>query len=134
MLKRLAIVPFEGVIAALLILSGVFGLMHFGLIDPVTALLPQWESVLLNWLAILSGVFMFSGIATGVGRVEQAGLWVLNGVILSRFLLYGKYLGYGETFAQTGVFDATVVVASIVRMHSIKKRYVLMRVKDQSEL
>lgn len=130
MLKRMAIVPFEMAIAALLILSGISGLVHVGISDPVLSLLPIWEGDILNIASILSGLLMFFGVASGKGRVELPGLILLNGVILSRFLLFGHLLGYGANFFQTGIFDFVVVIASMTRARSIRKDHVIVRLKE----
>lgn len=130
MFRRMAIVPFEIAIAVLVILSGFTGLVHYGIIDPVSALLPDWESASLNWISLLSGFFMALGVASGKGKLELPGLMLLNGAIISRFLLYGHYLGYGSNFVQIGIFDLIIVVASLVRASSIGKKHTIVRLKN----
>lgn len=134
MLKRMSIVPFEMAIAALLIISGMTGFLHFGITDPLSLLIPMWEQIILNGLSVLSGVFLAAGVSADSGRFEMAGLLFLNGVILSRFLLYGHYFGYGNNFLQTGLFDLAVIVASLARGRTIRKKHVLVKFRHISSL
>lgn len=127
MFRRLTIAPFEVAIAALLVISGFTSIMHFGIIDPVSALLPAWEGAILNLVSILSGLLMLLGLMTGRGNVERSGLYFLMAVIVSRFLLFGHFFHYGENFIQTGIFDLTIIWAAVARIITTLKKQVLVR-------
>lgn len=133
-LKRVAIVPFEMSIALLAIISGFTGLLHIGIIDPVDQLLPVWEAILFNLSFLLCGVFLALGIVRAKGGIESLGLWLLNGIVLSRFILYGYLLGFGKNFLVTGLFDAAILAASVIRLYAIRKNQVLVKVKDVRSL
>jgi hypothetical protein len=130
MLKRFSIAPFEAAIALLLIISGITSIMKYGVIDPVTSLLPGWEALTFNILSIVSGLCLIVGISTGRGKIEQAGLLFLTGIIIGRFLLFGDLLGYGAKFIQTGIFDLSVILASFVRWLSIRRGHIIVRLKE----
>lgn len=128
--RRIAIVPFETAVAVLLIASGSAGLAHVGVIDPVGALLPGWESVTLYAMTIFTGVLMVAGIATAGRGVEMAGLLFLLAVMADRFILYGYYLGFGPDFAVNGIFDMAVVWAALTRHRTVRKRQVIVRIQN----
>lgn len=128
--RRLAVTPFETAIALLLVVSGVAALLHFGLIDPVAALLPSWESAALSAMSIMTGGLLIAGAGVPHRGAEAAGLLFLTAVVLSRFLLFGFYLGFGKSFAVTGVFDAALVWAAVARLDTIRRREVLVRVAE----
>lgn len=130
MLRRLTIVPFEVVIAALLIAAGITGMLHFGVVDPIDMLLPNWEAFILNLISVLAGIFIISGISVNNRYIEQAGLLFLIGAITSRFILYGHFFGYGANFIQTGIFYSFVAVACTVRSNSLRNKQVMVRIKD----
>lgn len=128
--RRIAIVPFEVAIAILAIGTGITGLLHFGFIDPVSQLLPNWEADSLNISLIASGVALVWGVMLASGAIESVGLWLLNAVIVARFILYGHFLGYGKEFIITGILDAAIVCAGIMRLWSIRTRHILLKTKD----
>ena len=129
-IARLSVVPFEAAIAALLVISGVAALLNYGLIDPVQALLPGWEALTLSSMSVATGVLMLAGTAAPHRGAEAAGMLFLIGVISVRFLLFGVYLGFGANFAVTGVFDTAVVVAALVRLDTIRRGQVTVRVGE----
>lgn len=134
MFRRMTIAPFEMAIAIFLVISGVSGLFHYGVIDPLAILIPMWEEIALNCLAIISGLCMLFGVAIDSGRFEAAGLFFLNGALISRFILYGHYLGYGNNFIQTGIFDLVVVIASLIRGRTIRKKHVIVKFDNISSV
>jgi len=129
---RLAVAPFEAAIAALLMISGLAALAGAGLIDPVTALLPPWESAALSGMSVATGILMLAGAAVPHRGAEAGGLLFLIAVLLSRFLLFGAYLGFGLNFAVTGVFDGAVIWAALARLGTVRRRQVIVRVSGQS--
>lgn len=131
--RRLAVTPFETAVAALLVISGIAALLHYGLVDPVTALLPWWEATVLSVMSIATGGLMIAGAAVPHRGAEAAGLLFLAGVILSRFLLYGFYLGFGADFAVSGIFDGALVWAAFARLATIWRREILVRVSEPPE-
>lgn len=126
-LARLAVVPFEAAIAALLAVYGIAALAGYGIIDPVADLLPAWEATALSVMSVATGVLMTAGTAVPHRGAETAGLLFLVAVIACRFLLFGYYLGYGSQFVTTGVFDAGLVWAAAARLSSIRRGLVLVR-------
>jgi hypothetical protein len=129
-LRRLSVTPFETAIAWLLIVSGVASALNFGVIDPVSALLPGWEAAALSVMSAVTGGLMLAGAGIPHRGAETAGLVLLCGVVLARFLLYGFYLGFGSNFAVTGVFDVAIVWAAAARLVTIARREVLVRVSE----
>jgi hypothetical protein len=129
--RRVTIVPFEAAVALLLIASGAAALCGFGLVDPIGALLPGWEALALNIMTVAAGGLVLAGVAGASAASEAAGLVMLAAVVVCRFILYGRYLGYGENFAVTGVLDASVLWAAAVRLQTIRRRLAIVRV-DQS--
>jgi hypothetical protein len=119
--RRAVVDPFESAIALLILGSGVAGLANYGLIDPVEVLLPAWESVGLNIMMVMSGVLCMVGIIFGQVQSERSGLMFLIAVVLSRFLLYGDYLGYDSSFVLTGIFDALIIGAAVTRLLSSRR-------------
>lgn len=128
--RRITIVPFETAVAVLLIASGGAGLAHVGVIDPVGALLPHWESLALYAMTIFTGGLMVAGIATAARRIEMAGLLFLLAVITDRFILYGYYLGFHADFAVNGIFDTATVWAALTRHRTVRKRQVIVRAQS----
>jgi hypothetical protein len=126
-LARLAVVPFEAAIAALLVVYGLAALAGYGIVDPVSALLPVWEATVLSLMSVATGVLVAAGAAVPHRGAETAGLLFLIAVIACRFLLFGYYLGYGSQFVTTGVFDAGLVWAAAARLDTIRRRLVLVR-------
>jgi hypothetical protein len=133
-LRRMSIIPFETAIAALMIIAGFSSLLHIGILDPVYAMLPSWESLALSVMSILSGIMMMVGIAADRGHIEQAGLLFLNRVILARFMLYGHFFGYGENFIQIGVFYLVILISSAARSFALRKRHVVVMLKDIDDI
>lgn len=131
--RRLSVTPFETAIAALLIITGIAGGLHYGVIDPVAALLPAWEATLLSAMSGVTGALMLAGSGFPHRGAETAGLVLLTCVILSRFLLYGYYLGFGANFAVTGIFDTALVWAAVARLVTICRHEVLVRVSEPGE-
>lgn len=115
-LRLLTITPFETAIAVLLIFYGVTALAHYGLVDPVAALLPGWEATLLSVMSAGTGALLLAGAGIPHRGAETAGLLFLIGVIASRFLLYGFYLGFASNFIVTGAFDVTLIWAALARL------------------
>lgn len=128
--RRLSVTPFETAIALLLIISGVASGLHLGLIDPVFALLPGWEAVLLSAMSGVTGALLLAGSGIPHRGAETAGLVLLTCVILSRFLLYGYYLGFGASFAVTGIFDTALIWAAVARLATICRHEVLVRISE----
>lgn len=128
--RRLSVMPFETAIAWLLIITGIAGGMHYGVTDPVAALLPAWEATLLSAMSGVTGALMLAGAGIPHRGAEAAGLLFLCGVIVSRFVLYGFYLGFGPSFAVTGIFDTALVWAAVARLAMIGRREVLVRVSE----
>jgi hypothetical protein len=126
-LARLAVVPFEAAIAALLAVYGVAALAGYGIIDPVAALLPAWEATALSVMSVATGVLITAGTAVPHRGAETAGLLFLVAVIACRFLLFGYYLGYGSQFVTTGVFDTGLVWAAGTRLSAIRRGLILIR-------
>jgi hypothetical protein len=131
-LSRAAIIPFETAIGVLVIISGIAGLMKFGVVDPVAQLLPYWEFVAVNVMYLLAGVGIITGILVDLGDIEAFGLWFLSGAIIARFVLYGYYLGIDKNFIITGTFDFAFVVAAYTRLRHIKKRQVLIKLPEHN--
>lgn len=128
--KRLAIVPFEITIAVLALGTGITGLLHYGFIDPINQLLPNWEADTLNAALILTGLSLIWGLLIASGAIESVGLWLLITTILARFLIFGSYFGYGKEFLITGILDSSVVMAGIIRLWSIRTKHILLKTKD----
>jgi len=128
--RRAGIVPFESAIAVLLVVSGAAALAGAGLVDPVADLLPGWEAVSLSALSIAAGVLMLAGVAGDAWRFEVPGLGLLAGVIMARFLLFGYFFGYGESFLVTGVFDGAIVAAAVSRFRTVTRGEVVIRLPD----
>lgn len=131
MLKRISIVPFEVAIAFYALFSGVASIAQLGVTDPLVALLPGWEALALNIATLISGILMIAGVGAGISKIEQAGLFFLDGILISRFLLYGHYLHYGTNFFVTGLFTAAILLASVARSISISKNHVILRVENE---
>lgn len=128
MFKRMSVVPFETAIAIYAIVAGIAGFYHFGIVDPLAALIPTWEGEALNAATIASGAFMTAGIAGGSAKTEQAGLLFLDAILLCRFFLYGHFFHYGSNFIVMGSFIIAILIASIVRSLSVRKRHILLKV------
>lgn len=124
----LAVTPFESAVACLLVVNGASALGNYRAADPVTVLLPGWEAVLLSVMSILTGGLLLAGTALPHRGAESAGLLFLLAVIISRFLLYGAYLGYGAGFAVTGVFYLCLVWAALARLATIRRGQVVVRI------
>ena len=121
MFRRMAVTPFEIAIAILLIIYGVANFLNTNLFDPLRALLPGWESWTVGSMGVLSGLLIVMGIARSWRGGEAAGLIFLWAVIMTRFVSYGYYLGFGSEFLVQGIFDTAVIVATIVRLNTIRK-------------
>ena len=132
--RRLAVQPFEAAVAGLLAISGVAGLANYGVIDPTAALLPAWEAAALNITTTVTGLLIFAGIAWRWRAGETAGMLFLTGVIAARFLLYGRYLGFGPSFIITGVFDAGLIWAAAMRLLAIRRREVIVLAKTNGDV
>ena len=128
--ERIAIVPFEAAVGVLVLVSGLTGLFHIGLIDPVNQLLPTWEASTFNAAFFICGVFLISGIFLASAAIESVGLWLLNSTIVARFILYGYYLHYGKDFFLTGIFDLAIIAAGFVRLQTVNTQHVILKVKD----
>jgi hypothetical protein len=131
--RRLSVTPFETAIAALLIITGIAGGLHYGVIDPVAALLPAWEATLLSAMSGVTGALLLAGSGIPHRGAEAAGLLFLCCVIVSRFILYGYYLGFGASFAVTGIFDAALVWAAVARLATVGRHEVLVVVRGPGE-
>lgn len=127
--RRIAIVPFEFAIAILVLGSGLISVFHLGTTDPINTLLPTWEANLISVSFLLSGILMIFGISLASAAIESLGLWFLNAIILSRFVLYGHYFHYNEDFWLMGIFDLAIILAGVIRLRSIKSEHVLIKVK-----
>jgi hypothetical protein len=132
--RRLVIVPFETAIALLLIATGITGIFHAAVVDPVDALLPHPEAVALYAMSAFTGLLMAAGIAASNRGTEIAGLLFLTAVILDRFILYGYYLGFGASFIVTGIFDSAIVWAALTRLHTVRKRRALVMIQNGQAL
>ena len=130
--RRIAIVPFEIAIAILAFVSGLTGLFHIGIVDPIGQLLPAWEADLLNSALLLCGGFLIVGVCLASASIEAIGLWLLNTTIVARFILYGKFFNYGTAFVLTGIFDLAIIAAGSIRLRSIRTKHVLLKVKESN--
>lgn len=126
--------PFETVIALLLLISGSAQLGRWGRADPTLLVLPAWEAMSLNILAIVSGIFILAGIARSSKRFELAGLFFLMAVVTVRLLLYAEFIGIDEEFLVMGVFYATILWASIARIVTLARGRTLMWVRGEHDL
>lgn len=132
-LSRFIIAPFETAFFFILAAFGVSGLMNVGPTDPINVVLPSWEAHTLLIVSLVAGILGLYGILTAKGRWEILGLYLLCGVILSRLILYGHYLGYGRDFFNTGIFDAALLVASIARASTIRKHKIIVRIRKTDD-
>lgn len=130
-MRRLAIYPFEAAVAVLLFVSGISGLLKYGVTDPVSALLPMWLAVTLNVMTTLTGGLMLAGTMAGERRAELAGLLFLIGVVTCRFILFGVYFGFGSDFVTTGIFYTAIICAALVRLSSIRRGLMVVRIRNE---
>lgn len=131
-LGRTSTVPFELAIALLLTITGAFALFHVGPVDQLTSILPEWEAVSLDVLAIVSGLSILSGVAFAKTAMEIAGIWFLNGSLIARVLLYGRYLGFSSDFFVTGFINLVFFFAGLARWISIVRGHTIIKAKDEN--
>lgn len=127
---RLIVAPFEAAIAVTLIISGVAAAARLGPADPVTALLPAWETYALAVLFFLAGAGTITGVASANVAVEAGGLLLLCGSLIIRLILYAWYLGTDTTFALTGMLDALFVLAAFTRLLTARSRKIVITVRS----
>lgn len=130
---RIAVAPFEAAFFFILSAFGVTGLMDVGPSDPVDILLPHWEAYTFSSIALLAGLLGLLGIVTARGRWEILGLYLLNGIIVSRLILFGHYLGYGKDFINSGIFDVALIVAAWIRTRTIRKHKIIVRIRKTDD-
>jgi hypothetical protein len=126
-MARLSVRPFEAAVSGLLVITGIAGLGHIGILDPVFTLIPHWESVSINTLTLLSGLLMAIGVIAGWARAEVPGLFFLLAVIITRFIIIGVYEKFSSSFVTTGFFYILVVAAAVIRLRAIRKGDTIIR-------
>jgi hypothetical protein len=126
--SRLSSTPFEVAVAALLIISGISGLLHLIPDQPSVILLPDWESYTLNSLSVVSGLFLIHGTGKPSRRIELSGLLLLLAVILSRFIIYLTFIRDIKFIIAMLVFDLAVILGTIARLETVLSGDVIVRV------
>jgi len=127
---RLAVAPFECAISLFLVLAGVAQLLSWGVIDPVNALLPQWEVVLFACVTIIGGAAVPVALAGESPAGEAFGLLLQSTVFVSRLILYGVYLGPDTTFFLSGAFDVIFLAAAFTRLSTVRSRRVVIELRE----
>lgn len=129
--RRLAILPFEVLIAGLVIVSGSLALVHVGGIgqDVLSLQLPSWLTSILNVLYLASGLGMLLGIAWNLSYAEASGLMgVASGAVIRGLALVWFAWDRPEVRASVVVglvFDAMIVVACAIRLSHLFQHKVL---------
>jgi hypothetical protein len=117
--SRLTVIPAETMIAVWVLFSGIFGLLHFGIIDPLAALLPWWLAQTFNASAAIAGICLLVGVKKGSFPVEAVGLILLAMVVMGRLVVFVAYLGFHTSALSTVVFDSAVWWFCAVRLRTL---------------
>jgi hypothetical protein len=131
---HLSTLPFESLLAGLVVVSGIAGLLHYGVIDPIGALLPEWLVVGTQGAYLTSGLLMLLGMGRGRRDIEALGLVLLSTSGVIRWITYGYLLGFSPNFIVSGVFNTLIVVASVVRIKTILRGSVVHRLEPGESL
>lgn len=123
-LRRLAVLPFEVLIAGLVIVSGSLALLHIGGLgqDALSVQLPDWLNVASNLTYLLAGLAMFSGIGLARGDIEAAGLVGISAGVIIRAVALVWFVGWSGLIIVTVSFNMMVVIACGVRLSHIAGR------------
>jgi hypothetical protein len=116
LLVRASIGPFEGAIAAIIIVQGVVSLGGWGILDPFSAYLPHWLHVTFSVVYLLSGLGITAGLLLPRGDVEGAGLVLLLAAQAARGIMYGAYLKWAVAAVVPSAFSGCIVIASLLRL------------------
>lgn len=128
-IERLATVPFESLIAALVVVSAVAGLFGIGDVQILDRELPTWLYVAISATYGLAGATMLVGIGTARGNVEAAGLVLLLSGVFVRFVGVGLAVGFtDERVILLLTLYVLTLAAGIARLRTILHQETLVRI------
>ena len=124
--RRLALAPFETLIALLAIVTAVVSLLEVGGVaaNPYDAVLPHWAADTFQAGYLLSGLLLLAGIGAARADVESAGLVVIAAAQATRAIVNVALIG-----AAVGV--VSVVFAVLVVGACGTRLWLLVRVTKQ---
>lgn len=121
-LARLNIFSFMTAIAAFVLLSGIFGLLHYGIIDPVGDTFPSWLSITIQTTYALSGLFILLGLLFVYRNIEASGHLLLIGASIGRLTAQISFLGFDPVAYTSLLFSCILIWAAATRVIEILRR------------
>jgi hypothetical protein len=128
-LRPLDITPFEAAIAAVAVAGGIAGIMHFGVIDPLSKVLPGWLVAVFGALYLVSGLCLIVGLVKRSFQVEAAGLVFLATSLVVREIVYIAYLGAHADALVSSTFYAAFLFACWARLKTLLRGETLIRTR-----
>jgi hypothetical protein len=118
---------------ALAVVSGVAGLFHFGVIDPLADVLPSWLALLSQGMYLTAGVALLVGVARGSFSIEAFGLVLLATVAGTREIVFVIYFGPHAVALTSVVFYLAILWACGARLRTLLRRQTVIAVRLASE-
>lgn len=125
---RWSVLPFEMLIAGLVVVSGGLALLHVGGLgkDALSVQLPSWLNIATNAVYVLSGLSMLAGVGLGRGDVEAFGLAGIAAGVVARSVALLWFIWVPAMVGVPLIFNGMVVVACAVRLASLIHRKTLL--------
>jgi hypothetical protein len=128
--RRMAVVPFEAMIAAFIVYSGVISLFNIGITtDALRAVLEPWFADAFSVTYLIAGASMLYGIARGRGGAESFGLVLVGMSVIVRSIALVWLLGLDATIINALVFNVLVLLTCAVRLRALFKGEAITKVQ-----
>lgn len=119
-MSKIRAAPFEAAVAAVIVVQAVIAFGSWGIVDPVSQLLPGWLTVAFNVLYLIAGVAILAGLILSRGDVEGAGLVLLSSIVMARGVMFGQLLGWDIKAVTSLAFAVFVAAAAVLRIAVLK--------------
>jgi len=135
-LARQAVLPFESLIAFLVVVSGSLALLHVGGLgaDALSLRLPALLNTAVQALYVVSGLAVWLGLGLVRRDIEAFGLVTLSAGVLIRSIGLFAFVGIEPVVLTAYLFNAAIILTCAVRFLVLVKGQTVVLVKAVSEV
>lgn len=133
--ERQNVVPFEAAFALFSVYSSLISILNFGVIPNIfNTILGKIFTTTSSTLFFIAGTCIYFGVGFARRDIEAFGILVIVACLITRMFLIGFIIGIDPIVFNNYVFNIIFIVACIIRLNTLLKKYVIIRLESSPEV